>query len=383
MAIVTIVASSAAGSRPSTYSAEALVVVPAGAGPKDPGAAAEAIKLSVTYAVLIPQDDRVLQYIATRLGMSVREVERKLSVVHETDTSLLRLRFRDPRQDIAIAGARTTAQAITSRVPVSPSIAPGSLFTVRTPRRATVSAVETSRVVPIGLILGFCLGAVLLVACERADPRADDVEALEVEAGCPASSLSKASLATLLQRWRSLAGRSPATVALLPATPRLELATIAAVELLANAGKGHDIPISVEGAAFASRHRNPGHSDVAGAWAGDAEGGTDHVGREESTGLVLIPAGAPGSEAAGEGIAVDSDVVVLVASEGTPIADIRSAVVLLHQFGAAPAWALLTPRRVERPGGGLPSWTRITSEALSARRVARRPGVGSSRDGGN
>ena len=58
----------------------------------------------------------------------------------------------------------------------------------------------------------------------------------------------------------------------------------------------------------------------------------------------LLVGAAPGSDVAGEPIALDSDFVVLVASPGTRVRDVRAAVTLLQQFDVSPGWALLAER---------------------------------------
>src|SRR6266487_5591521 len=72
-----------------SYTAEALVVVPSGAGPKGPGNAQEATKLAVTYAAVIPQDDRILDRIARSSGVRRALVKRELTATTDQATSLI------------------------------------------------------------------------------------------------------------------------------------------------------------------------------------------------------------------------------------------------------------------------------------------------------
>jgi hypothetical protein len=51
--------------------------------------------------------------------------------------------------------------------------------------------------------------------------------------------------------------------------------------------------------------------------------------------------GIPGSDRAGEGLAIHSDVSVLVVTKGTRIADLRRTLDVLEQYGVAPVWAVM------------------------------------------
>jgi capsular polysaccharide biosynthesis protein len=333
-----------------SYTAEALVVVPSGAGPHGPGNAQEADKLAVTYAAVIPEDDRVLDRIARTAGVGTSLVKRELKVVTDEGTSLIRLRFTDDRRDVAVAGARAAAQAVTAQRLVTPSIAPGSIALVRFPTVPDQSS-RPATTVPIGIVLGLILGLILLVAWERADARTDDVASLEAETGCPAmrlGDLSTGSMTALLQRWDALAGRSEPRIALVAAAAHAESATVAAAHRLHAAAEMEGMPIAIEdrraGAADGERppSRSNGSGDPDAAYGGVAKPG-------DRTTLVI--GGVPGSNVAGEAVALDADFVVLVASPGTRAVDIRAAVAVLEQFGVSPGWALLADR--PRTGGAL------------------------------
>jgi capsular polysaccharide biosynthesis protein len=326
-----------------SYTAEALVVVPSGAGPHGPGNAQEADKLAVTYAAVIPEDDRVLGRIARTLGVATSVVKRELKVVTEEGTSLIRLRFTDDHRDIAVAGARAAAEAVTSRIQVTPSIAPRSVALVRFPATPDKSS-RPATTIPIGVVLGLALGLILLVAWERADARTDDVASLEAETGCPAmpfGGLSTGSMTALLRRWETLAGRSAPRIALVAAATNAERATVAAAHRLYAAAELERMPIGIEdqraGAAEQARppSRSNGTGDPGAAPSGAAE-------RGDRTTLVI--GGVPGSDVAGEAVALAADFVVLVASPGTRAVDIRAAVAVLEQFGVSPGWALLAER---------------------------------------
>jgi capsular polysaccharide biosynthesis protein len=328
-----------------SYSADALVVVPSGAGPRGPGNAQEAVKLAVTYAAVIPEDDRVLNRIARRLGVRKSVVKRELQVVTDQATSLIRLRFTDDRRRIAVAGARAAAETVTARAPVTPSIAPGSIALVRFPTTPSGSS-RPATTIPFGIVLGLMLGLILLIAWERADARIDDVASLEAEAGCPAlrlRELSTGSLATLLQRWQGLSARAGPRIAIVAAAASAESAAAASARRLCDAAQLEGMAVALEDRRAGDEERPRAHSNGSGDRAAVQAPAEEHRAR-----TTLVVGGAPGSDLAGEAVAVDADFLVLIAARGTRTDDIRTTIGVLEQFGVSPGWALLAdPPRQE------------------------------------
>jgi hypothetical protein len=171
----------------------------------------------------------------------------------------------------------------------------------------------TKAVALLGAILGSVLGVILLLAWERSDPRIDDLETLDAELTCPTTSLehsSDESTAALLDRWIALAGSVPAHVALLPVSANAEPAAVRACEELTRVGSRK--------ISAAEPSSSP-----------------------EEEQIVLGVGGIPGSDRAGEGLAIHSDVSVLVVTKGTRIADLRRTLDVLEQYGVAPVWAVM------------------------------------------
>ena len=65
--------------------------------------------------------------------------------------------------------------------------------------------------------------------------------------------------------------------------------------------------------------------------------------------------GAPGGPSAGEGVALEADLAVIIARRGSRATDIRETVSILEQFGSPPRWALLVSSRRVR------TWTDTTA----------------------
>ncbi len=295
---------------PDRYTAEAVIIVPASAA----GTAGEATNLATTYADLIPEDRQILGSVASQIGRTQDEVLKNALVTHDFDTSLLRLSYTDGDSSIAIAGARIFAQAVTGPEPVSPRIAPGSLAIVHLPSIASSRTMSGIQVAILGVILGIALAIVLILAWERSDGRIDHVKALSTEAGCAASSLDQTtsrSLGALLDRWIDLGGAPPVRVALLAVAESSEKAAVAVADQL------------LEGWVRSERRS-----------------ARDGMSPSEEQ-LVIDVGGTPGGTAAGEVLALEADVIVLVAVNGTRAAEVRETVAILSQFGKQPSWALL------------------------------------------
>jgi capsular polysaccharide biosynthesis protein len=317
-----------ASTRAPKYTAEGVAVVAAGARLTPD----QANGLAITDAVLIPKDDTIAAYVARSLGTTVKQVRDRLGIFNDATTAILRIRYTGRSAAAAREGATAALHAIAGPHPVSRNIAPSSIQVVRFP--ATPTGVKgVSTLVVIGLIVGLALGFLLLAAWERTDPRIDDVDELAAAAAAPTTSfdsLSESGAAALLERWRKLAGRETMSVAFVPATARLEQNLEDLVALLA---------FSDESTIVSTRP--PTHSDSP---------------RGDETSFVV--GGVPGGAQAGEGVALQSDLTVLVVEHGTRRADLTQALEALHRFGIHPDWTMLVSKRfidavIARPRPGV------------------------------
>jgi hypothetical protein len=304
------------------YEATAVLLTRAGGTPVGPGYADQANKLAPSFAASISTDAGILRFVARRLGVSVNEVEDHTTVKNEKDTAILRLQYKAHGDAAAERGARALAAAVTGPTPASPTMTPQEFTLVRV-EQATSPSSNPAVTLPIGAVLGLCLGLVLLLALERANPRVDDPAFLEEELRCPVYEVDEITPSTagaFVERWRVLGKGERPTVALVPASSDLKRATAALADRLAT-----------------------------------------EAGRSESEligGAVrLTISSSPADDPAGASLAAASDVAVLVVARGQPLADVRAARHALDTFEVPVQWGLLlTPSARSRlarhvPGG--------------------------------
>jgi len=318
-----------------------LVVVPA--EQRDnlifPGSANDANTLALTYAGVLPRDERLLRVVAGRVRLPLDRVRNRVSAVHQGGTSLLTVRFVDPRPARAVRAVNVLVAAATAGR--SPAIAPGSLRFVDIPEEATEVSGPADDALVLGLVLGAFLGLLLAIAWERADRRLDDADDVAAELGVPVGVLRRlppATLAATLERWAGLApDERRVSVALVPVSDRLAGRAREAAETLAQAARDHGWSATVDGA--------------------DRPAGGERR-RTAEPAFAFLVGGRPGGESAGEAAALRADVTVLVLRRGLRARRVRRAVELLAQFGVEPVWALLVrgpALRELRPGGPPPA----------------------------
>jgi capsular polysaccharide biosynthesis protein len=227
------------------YSSQAVLVVQSGASDAGPGSANEAATLGITYADLIPRDNEIVQYVSTKLGITTDEVQQGISVSTQSGTSLLLINFRNRSATISRDGAILVAQSISGPTPVTSTIPANSVALVHLPTEATISGNPWQKVGALGLVLGFAVGAALIVAWERADPRVDDARQLAEDAPFPVwngDEFHRGMAIALLARWRSFAGEhglhNIALVVLGNGLPEADLQIRAVLEHASEALKG-------------------------------------------------------------------------------------------------------------------------------------------------
>ena len=346
------------GEVPFSHVAESVLLIPPTGGGGGPGNAGEASNLATSYADLIPADRAIAQSLAQEIGRDPDVVEANISVTNDFNTTIVRLLFSDSDPAVALKGARYLAESVSGPVPVSAQIAPRSLTIVRLPSQVTSQAMGTKSVALLGAILGTLLGFVLLLAWERSDPRIDDLETLVAELDCPTTSfehVSDESKAALLDRWIALAGSEPAHVALLPVSANAEPAAIRTCDELVRVGSLTSRKISTPESSLSLQ-------EAPSLTLQEAE-------------IVLGLGGIPGSDRAGEGLAIHSDVSVLVVTKGTRIAELRRTLAVLEQYGVAPVWAVMASTVPARQSSEAPTGPRAVTSAPPRVDTPAHPGL--------
>jgi hypothetical protein len=297
------------------YVATVALVASAGGGQTGPGYGDQVTRLAPSFASSLPDDAGILAFVARRLGVSVDEADDDVTVKNDQDTAVLRLRYQTRGKAEAERGARALADAVAGPRPASTTLRPGTFTLVRVAKAESPSA-NPAVTLPIGAVLGLCLGLVLLLALERASPRVDDAAFLEDELRCPVyvvDDVTPSLAGSLLERWRALGGGGQPTVALIPASVGVEKATAGLAErLTAQAGADDDRSALVGGP------------------------------------LRVVIGRDPAQDPAGASVAARSDVAVLVVDQGEPLARVRAACRALDTFEVPVQWALLLRRGARR-----------------------------------
>lgn len=253
----------------------------------------EANKLANTYAGVITNDNAVLNSLGAAVGLSSTEVKENLEVTTDENTSIIHAVYTGSSEDEAVTAARALVRALTGRHPVTANVAPQTIRAVQVPTEATASGGGSSSAIAVGAVLGLFLGALLLLAWERADPRIDDAGQLAAETELATSelgALDEEALGVLRARWRELQG-SPQrlTVSLVPVERRSLKAAERLKELL----------------------------------------------EHDPTLLASV----------GETLTAQAGAVVLVARAGAPVSATRKQLMALSNLGRPPLWAVLARRR--------------------------------------
>ena len=168
-----------------SYSAQAVLAVPAGATGSQPGNAPNAQALALTYASVLQADDSILAPAARELGLSVDGLTRHLSVTVQSQTSVLVLRYTAPSSQEAIRGVNAVANVIVNHKIHSSVVPLNTVQVVQLATSASESSVLSKYGLPVGLFLGLLVGLIIALVAERLDPRADNASEVAEVFGVP------------------------------------------------------------------------------------------------------------------------------------------------------------------------------------------------------
>jgi capsular polysaccharide biosynthesis protein len=329
-----------------TYGADSILLVNPGASAISPGSAVEAGTLAATYAGLIPADNAIIRYVASKTGLSFRQVQSDLGVTVENGTSLLDVNFTSASPSTSLIGANATAIAISGTSPVTPAIPAGTTVITKQATSATKHSTSSGIVLGLGAILGILLGSILVLAWERADPRFDRPAQVTEVLGLPtrlASELSDASIIAILRQWQSEPEAQPPRVAFLAGIPAISEPLGSLAARFAAAGQRWGISVMVR--TPESLQQQPEPSGKAGSTQSNrAKSPVPQAG----TDVELLVGGMPGVEG-GEVIAQQAGITVLVFSREAKVRTVQRSAKVLGELGSTPSWALLTESRAPSP----------------------------------
>jgi len=206
------------------YSASAEIAVVSGASGAGPGSPNEADALALTYATIIPLDHFEMQQVTNSTGLPLHTVTKSVSAVAVSGTSVIVLSFKAASKAQAIKDVNLFAQVVTIGAPRS-AMPRRSLTEVEMATSASSSGELRKFGIPLGIILGFIIGAIAVLAIERADPRVDDVEDLAAITGTAVTLFPGTIQQIELARNIALAGKGSRDVTLVPLSKSEEAKT--------------------------------------------------------------------------------------------------------------------------------------------------------------
>jgi capsular polysaccharide biosynthesis protein len=206
------------------YSASAELAVVSGASGAGPGSANDADALALTYASIIPLDQLEMQKVADSTRLPLHTVTKSVSVAAVSGTSAIILNFKAASGAQAIKDVNLFAEVVTIGA-ANPAIPRRSLTEVKLATSASRSGELRNYGIPLGIFLGLLIGAIAVLAIERADPRVDDVEDLAAITGTAVTLFPGTIQQIEMARSIALAGGGSSDVTLVPLSKSEEAKT--------------------------------------------------------------------------------------------------------------------------------------------------------------
>jgi len=204
------------------YSASAELNVASGASGQGPGPANDANALALTDASIIPADQSTMERVSQLTGVSQRKVARAVSAAAVSGTSVILVTYKASTEAKAVEGVNAVARVLNNGSPDS-AIPKNSLAVVELATSAPQVGSIHSIGIPLGIILGLFVGAIAVLAIERADPRVDGVEDLARVTGTAASAFPGPVSVVELERNIAVASAGASEVTLVPLSESEEL----------------------------------------------------------------------------------------------------------------------------------------------------------------
>jgi capsular polysaccharide biosynthesis protein len=326
---------------PATYTAEALMNVPAiSPGNPPPGNPDGAAKLAKTYATAIPSSPVLIQLIQTRGQVDNTYAATHLLATNDAGTSLVRLSYVGTDPKTAADVVNTIATRLASNSP-PPPVTAGALKVSSLATAVSRSGGDVTQGLVMGSVLGLIVAFAAGFALERTNPHVDGPTEVAEAVRVPVTTWNAPTtlgVTRLLRSWDSGVAGRPWQVALVPVgevgRPRM-LDVLSGVEALhrsaIESARAEDPRLN---GAPTGNGANPAGSPIVPPivppWIGvvDLLGGDD-IHRLET-----------------------ADTIVLVVAPGVSLSTLSSTARRLRNQGAAPAWSIFIPGKASKGGGG-------------------------------
>jgi capsular polysaccharide biosynthesis protein len=320
---------------PATYTAEALMYVPAvSPGNPPPGNPDGAAKQAKMYATAISANPVLIQLASSKGQLDPGYIQAHLSATNDAGTGLVRLTFvgADPKTTVDIVN--TLALKLTSASPPAP-VSAGFLKLITPATSVTRSGGDVVQGLVIGVVLGLIVAFAAAFALERTNPHVDGPTEVAEAVRVPVTTWNAPTtlgVTRLLRSWDTgVAGRSW-QVALVPVgevgRPRM-LDVLSGVEALHR---------SAMESVRAEDPRLNGNLNGNGA---------------AGLGPIVPPRISVVDLLGGDDIQrlETADTIVLVVAPGASLSTLSSTARRLRNQGAAPAWSIFIPGKAAKGGG--------------------------------
>lgn len=190
---------------PTTYTASAIMRVPAGEDALSPGQPVEASYLAETYARIIPADETLPARAARAARVDLADVQDSIDALQLPGSSLIEITVSKDSAELAQRIADATVVVLSDSLPVSDAL-PSDVLVPVSSSTAERTSLAPWQLYSVAGLAGLLLAALLIVVLERMDPRVDTPEDVAALLTCPALELSGDSAGSLVDAWDGLSG---------------------------------------------------------------------------------------------------------------------------------------------------------------------------------
>jgi capsular polysaccharide biosynthesis protein len=340
---VVVASSMVAYLTPATYTAEAVLFVPAvNATTPSPGNPDAAAKLAKTLATVIPLNPTLLDQASTKAQVDRTYLANHLSATNDAGTGIIRLTYIGTDKTSTVMVLNTMALSLVGQKP-PPPVSANSLRLITAPQSVTRSGGDIVQGLVLGSVLGLIVALAAAFALERTNPHVDGPTEVAEAVRVPVTAWNAPTtlgVTRLLRSWDTAGSGRSWQVALVPVgevgRPRM-LDVVSGVESLHRA--------AIESGRAEDDFRRNG--------TGLNGGGANGV-RQNGYAPTLQPRITVVDLLGGDNVQQleTADTIVLVVAPGVSLSQLSSTARRLRNQGAAPAWSIFIPGRSVKPGKG-------------------------------